>query len=91
MSEVGGVAVDRLRSFIERIERLEEERATVAVDIREVYAEAKANGFDPKIMRQVVKLRKMESGDRQEQEAMLEIYKEALGMEAPVEPQPVDV
>ena len=56
-----------------------------------MYAEAKANGFDPKIMRQVVKLRKMESGDRQEQEAMLEIYKEALGMEAPVEPQPVDV
>ena len=75
MSEVGGVAGDRLRSFIERIERLEEERATIAVDIREVYAEAKANGFDPKIMRQVVKLRKMESGDRQEQEAMLEIYK----------------
>ena len=91
MSEVGGVAGDRLRSFIERIERLEEERATIAVDIREVYAEAKANGFDPKIMRQVVKLRKMESGDRQEQEAMLEIYKEALGMEASVVPQPVDV
>ena len=91
MSEVGGVAGDRLRSFIERIERLEEERATIAVDIREVYAEARANGFDPKIMRQVVKLRKMESGDRQEQEAMLEIYKEALGMEAPVEPQPADV
>ena len=91
MSEVGGVAGDRLRSFIDRIERLEEERATIAVDIREVYAEAKANGFDPKIMRQVVKLRKMESGDRQEQEAMLEIYKEALGMEASVVPQPVDV
>ena len=91
MSEVGGVAGDRRRSFIERIERLEEERATIAVDIREVYAEAKANGVDPKIMRQVVKLRKMESGDRQEQEAMLEIYKEALGMEASVVPQPVDV
>ena len=91
MSEVGGVAGDRLRSFIERIERLEEERATIAVDIREVYAEAKANGFDPKIMRQVVKLRKMESGDRREQEAMLEIYKEALGMEALVEPQLADV
>ena len=59
MSEVGGVAGDRLRSFIERIERLEEERVTIAVDIREVYAEAKASGFDPKIMRQVVKLRKM--------------------------------
>ena len=91
MSEVGGVAGDRLRSFIERIERLEEERVTIAVDIREVYAEAKASGFDPKIMRQVVKLRKMESADRQEQEAILEVYKEALGMEVPASPQPVDV
>ena len=91
MSEVGGVAGDRLRSFIERIERLEEERVTIAVDIREVYAEAKASGFDPKIMRQVVKLRKMESADRQEQEAILEVYKEALGMEVPYSPQPVDV
>ena len=52
MSEVGGVSGDRLRSFIERIERLEEEKATITVDIREVYAEAKATGFDPKIMRQ---------------------------------------
>ena len=91
MSEVGGVAGDRLRSFIERIERLEEERVTIAVDIREVYAEAKASGFDPKIMRQVVKLRKMESADRQEQEAILEVYKEALGMEVAASPQPVDV
>ena len=91
MSEVGGVAGDRLRSFIERIERLEEERVTIAADIREVYAEAKASGFDPKIMRQVVKLRKMESADRQEQEAILEVYKEALGMEVPASPQPVDV
>ena len=91
MSEVGGVAGDRLRSFIERIERLEEERVTIAVDIREVYAEAKASGFDPKIMRQVVKLRKMESADRQEQEAILEVYKEALGMEVPASPQPVDI
>ena len=64
---------------------------TIAVDIREVYAEAKASGFDPKIMRQVVKLRKMESADRQEQEAILEVYKEALGMEVPASPQPVDV
>lgn len=91
MSEVGGVAGDRLRSFIERIERLEEEKATIAIDIREVYAEAKANGFDPKIMRQIVRLRKMESNDRQEQEALLEVYKEALGMEPPANPQPVDV
>lgn len=80
MADVGGVAGDRLRSFIERIERLEEERATIAVDIREVYAEAKATGFDPKIMRQIVRLRKMESADRQEQEALIETYMAALGM-----------
>ena len=80
MADVGGVAGDRLRSFIERIERLEEEKATIAVDIREVYAEAKATGFDPKIMRQIIRLRKMESADRQEQEALLETYMTALGM-----------
>ena len=91
MSEIGGVSGDRLRSFIERIERLEEEKATIAVDIREVYGEAKATGFDPKIMRQIVRLRKMQSDDRQEQEALLEVYKSALGMEPPAEPQPVDV
>ncbi len=91
MSEVGGVSGDRLRSFIERIERLEEEKATIAVDIREVYAEAKATGFDPKIMRQIVRLRKMETDDRQEQEALLDVYKSALGMAPPAEPQPVDV
>ena len=91
MSEVGGVAGDRLRSLIERIERLEEEKETISVDVREVYAEAKATGFDPKVMRQIVRLRKMESDDRKEQEALLEIYKEALGMEAPVTPEPVDI
>jgi uncharacterized protein (UPF0335 family) len=91
MADVGGVAGERLRAFIERIERLEEERATIAMDIREVYAEAKANGFDAKIMRQIVRLRKMEAVDRQEQEEILEIYKLALGMasaaaEAPPSP-----
>ena len=91
MSEVGGVSGDRLRPFIERIERLEEEKATIAVDIREVYAEAKATGFDPKIMRQIVRLRKMELDDRQEQEALLDVYKSALGMAPPTELQPVDV
>jgi len=91
MSEFGGVSGDRLRSFIERIERLEEERATIAIDIREVYGEAKAVGFDPKIMRQIVRLRKMGSDDRQEQEALLEVYKSALGMALPAEPQPVDI
>jgi uncharacterized protein (UPF0335 family) len=91
MSEVGGVASDRLRSLIERIERLEEEKETISVDVREVYAEAKATGFDPKVMRQIVRLRKMESDDRKEQEALLELYKEALGMEAPATPEPVDI
>ena len=74
MSDVGGIAADQLRSLIERIERLEEEKAVLATDIREVYAEAKGTGFDPKIMRQVVRLRKMEITDRQEQEALLELY-----------------
>ncbi|TDI58513.1 MAG: DUF2312 domain-containing protein [Alphaproteobacteria bacterium] len=78
MSDVGGIAADQLRSLIERIERLEEEKAVLATDIREVYAEAKGTGFDPKIMRQVVRLRKMESADRQEQEALLELYMVAV-------------
>lgn len=73
------VAADHLRQYIERIERLEEEKAALAADIREVYAEAKANGFEPKIMRQVIKIRKMDRSDRQEQEAVLSLYLEALG------------
>ena len=80
MADVGGVAGDRLRAFIERIERLEEERIALGDDLREVYAEAKATGFDPKIMRQIVRLRKMESSDREEQEYLLDTYKAALGM-----------
>ena len=89
MSDVGGVAGERLRSFIQRIERLEEEKKTISDDIREVFAEAKSTGFDPKIMRQVIKLRKMESADRQEQEALLETYLAALGMAEPLdEPDP---
>jgi uncharacterized protein (UPF0335 family) len=75
-----GFAKEHLRSFIERIERLEEEKKALANDIREVYSEAKGTGFDTKVMRQVVKLRKMESADRQEQEAMLDLYLSALGM-----------
>ena len=85
MADVGGVAGERLRSFIQRIERLEEERKTIGDDIREVYAEAKSNGFDPKIMRQVIRLRKMEVADRQEQEALLDTYLAALGMAEPVD------
>ncbi|MEL7029531.1 MAG: DUF2312 domain-containing protein [Pseudomonadota bacterium] len=75
----GGVAGSRLKSFIERIERLEEEKAAIAGDIKEVYAEAKGEGFDAKTMRQVVRLRKMDSNDRQEQEALLDLYLQALG------------
>ena len=74
MADVGGIAADQLRSIVERIERLEEEKAVLAVDIREVYAEAKGNGFDAKTIRQVVKLRKMEASDRLEAEALLELY-----------------
>ena len=81
MVEVGGIAADRLRQFIERVERLEEEKAALASDVREGYAEAKDIGFDPKIMRQIVKLRKMDSADQQEMEALIDTYKHALGME----------
>ena len=81
MVEVGGVAGDHLRQYIERIERLEEEKAGIASDIREVFAEAKGNGFDTKIMRQLIKLRKMEENDRQEQEYLLDLYKRALGFD----------
>ena len=76
----GNIARDHLRAFIERIERLEEEKETLMADIREVYAEAKGTGFDPKIMRQVVRIRKMEPSDRQEQELVLDTYMHALGM-----------
>ena len=79
MPDVGGIAGERLRSFIERIERLEEERSALGDDLRED-AEAKVNGFDPKIMRQIVRLRKMETNDRAEQEMLLDTYKMALGM-----------
>ncbi|WP_434619252.1 DUF2312 domain-containing protein [Azospirillum sp. B2RO_4] len=78
--DVGGIAADRLKSFVERIERLEEEKKGLQDDIKEVYAEAKGTGFDTKIIRQIIRLRKMDKADRQEQEAILELYKEALGM-----------
>lgn len=81
MTEVGGIAADHLRSFIERIERLEEEKAGLAADIKDVYDEAKGTGFDVKIMRQLIRLRKMEENDRAEQEEILDLYKRALGMD----------
>lgn len=76
-----GVAGDHLKSFIERIERLAEEKAAIANDIKEVFAEAKGTGFDTKIMRQVIRLRKMEANDRQEQQDLLETYLHAIGMD----------
>jgi uncharacterized protein (UPF0335 family) len=75
----GTVASDQLRLFIERIERLEEEKKGIADDIRDVYAEAKANGYDPRIIRMVVRLLNMESHTRQEQDAVLETYRAAIG------------
>jgi len=74
------VAADQLKSFIERIERLEEEKAGIAGDIKEIYAEAKGNGFDTKVMRRIVSLRKKDHAERQEEEAILELYLQALGM-----------
>lgn len=76
--EVGGIAVDRLRSLIERIERLEEEKTALGSDIRDIFAEAKSAGFDAKIMRTIIKLRKMNAADRDEQEFLLDTYKKAL-------------
>ncbi len=72
-------AKDQLKSLIERIERLEEEKAALAADIREVYAEAKGHGFDTKIMRKVVKIRKMEPNERSTEEEMLDLYLSAVG------------
>ncbi|HEX9489639.1 MAG TPA: DUF2312 domain-containing protein [Stellaceae bacterium] len=80
MPDVGGIAGERLKSFIERVERLEEEKRALAEDIKEVYAEAKGVGFDVKIMRQIVKIRKMDQDELDEQETLLDVYKRALGM-----------
>lgn len=79
-AEVGGIAADRLRSLIERVEHLEEEKKELNSDIRDIFAEAKSAGFDVKAMRAVLKLRKMNVADRDEQEAMVEIYRKALDM-----------
>jgi uncharacterized protein (UPF0335 family) len=73
-------AKDQLKTLIERIERLEEEKAALSNDIKEVYAEAKGNGFDTKAIRKVVRIRKMDAAEREEQDAILELYMSALGM-----------
>ena len=83
MSDVGGVSSAQLKSFIERIETLEDEKAALGEQIREVFAEAKGSGFDIKVIRQVLKIRKMETQERLEQEELLDLYLAALGMLAP--------
>lgn len=74
------VAQDQLRAFIERIERMEEEKKAIADDIKEIYAEAKGSGFDTKVLRQIVRIRKQDANERMEQEALLDLYMSALGM-----------
>ena len=83
MSEVGGVSSAQLRSFIERIETLEEEKSAIGEQIRDVFGEAKGTGFDVKIIRQVLKVRKLETQERLEQEELLDLYLTALGMTVP--------
>lgn len=83
------VARDQLRSIVERIERLEEEKKAIADDIKDVYGEAKANGFDTKVLRDVVRMRKQDQTERQEQDAIRDLYLHALGM-LPGEPEPQD-
>jgi uncharacterized protein (UPF0335 family) len=79
--DVGGVAGKRLLSFIDRIERLESEKAEMAEDIKEIYAELKAVGFEPKIVKKIIRLRKVEIDKRREEDELLELYKSAIGME----------
>ncbi|MBL4892514.1 MAG: DUF2312 domain-containing protein [Rhizobiaceae bacterium] len=80
------VAREQLKSVVERIERLEEEKKAIADDIRDVYAEAKANGFDAKVLREVVKIRKLDSTEREEHDAVRDLYLQALGMLPDFEP-----
>jgi len=82
MVDVGGIAADQLRQIVARIERLEEEKAGLAADIRDVYAEAKGNGFEVKVLRQIIRLRKLDKAELQEQDALLDLYMHALGMDA---------
>jgi len=79
-AETGGIAADRLRSLIERIERLEEERKALGSDIKDIYSEAKSAGFDVKVIRQLISIRKKEPAEVEEQETLLDVYRRALGM-----------
>ncbi len=80
-NQIGGIAAEQLRQYIERIERLETEKKGLMDDIRDIFAEAKSSGFDPKVMRQVLKERKLDQDERDEQETLLAVYKRALNME----------
>ncbi|MFT9252010.1 MAG: DUF2312 domain-containing protein [Acetobacter okinawensis] len=77
---VGGIAADRLRSIVERVERLEEERKGLAGDIKDIFTEAKSAGFDVKVLRQIIRIRKQEPSEVEEQETLLDVYRRALGM-----------
>jgi uncharacterized protein (UPF0335 family) len=79
-AEVGGIAADRLRSIVERVERLEEERRGLADNIKDIFAEAKSAGFDVKVVRQIISIRKKEPAEVEEQETLLDLYRRALGM-----------
>jgi len=79
--DTSGISSDRLKSFISRIEKMEQDKATIMEDIRDIYAEAKGTGFDVKIIRKIISLRKMETQKRKEEEELLELYKAAIGME----------
>ncbi len=79
-AEVGGIAADRLRSIVERIERLEEERKGLADNIKDIFAEAKSAGFDVKVVRQIISIRKKEPAEVEEQETLFDLYRRALGM-----------
>lgn len=79
-TRVGGIAAEQLQSIIDRIEKLEEEKAAIASDIKDVYAEAKSNGFDTKTLRKIIQLRKQEPAERDEAEHLLDTYRAALGM-----------
>ena len=80
MVKTGGIESGKLKSYVERVERLEEEKAGLSADIRDIFAEAKANGFDTKTIRQIIKIRKLDESKREEQEYLLELYKRALNI-----------
>lgn len=79
-SETGGVAAERLRSLVDRIERLEEERKALGSDLKDIFAEAKSAGFDVKVLRQLIRIRKREAAEVEEEETLLDVYRRALGM-----------